>query len=158
MNSALCFIASDHAGFDLKEKIKKFLTDKGQTVIDLGPETSERVDFPDFANLVAKKIQHKEGRGILVCGSGQGMAMRANKFSNVRAALCWNEESCRLSREHNDSNLLCLGSRLIDHDLALKLIPIFLDTPFASGRHATRVDKISHPTDDSNDTDNSTDN
>ena len=140
------FLASDHAGFDLKEKIKNHLqsqtsTEK-KTITDLGPFNEDRVDYPDFANAMAEKINN-DSVGILICGSGQGMAMRANKFSHIRAALCWNEDSCTLSRQHNDSNVLCLGSRLLDHDLATKLVDLFLSTPFEGGRHSDRVHKIS---------------
>ncbi len=135
------FLASDHAGFPLKEKIKAFL--ESQTVFDLGPSDDSRVDYPDFASKLAKKVLSEPSIGILVCGSGQGMAMRANKFKGIRAALCWNKESTELSRLHNDANILCLGSRLLDHDLALELVNTFLNTKFEGGRHKARVDKIS---------------
>ncbi len=139
-------LASDHAGFPLKEKIKKHLLQSGKNIKDMGPSTEDRVDYPDFANLVAEKIQNEDQSdifiGILVCGSGQGMSMRANKFSKIRAALCYNEESCLLSRQHNNSNILCLGERLIDYSLAIELVDLFLKTPFEGGRHSDRVSKI----------------
>ena len=104
------FIASDHAGFDLKERIKTLLPNV--TWIDLGPTDSSRVDYPDFADRVAARVQ-SGGRGVLICGSGQGMAMRANRYKGVRAALVWNEEITKLSREHNDANIICLGARFL---------------------------------------------
>ena len=117
---------------------------------DLGPDSTDRVDYPDFADLVAQKIeagsengQENGTRGILVCGSGQGMAMRANKYSHVRAALCWNTEVATLSRQHNNTNLLCLGERVMDWDECERIVKVFLETPFEGGRHAGRVEKIS---------------
>lgn len=161
------FLAADHGGFDLKEKIKKQLilmsSELKIEVEDMGTYTDESVDYPDFASRLARKIhgfqvvsstpkaatstQLPAEAGILVCGSGQGMAMRANKFSHIRAALCWNEESARLARQHNDANVLCLGGRLLDHDLALQLTQIFLTTHFEGDRHLRRVLKLSEPTD-----------
>lgn len=137
-------IASDHAGFDLKEKFKASRQDIEW--IDLGPENTERVDYPDYADRVCKRIISSNRmaleRGVLICGSGQGMAMRANRYPQIRAALVWNLESVSLAREHNDANVLCLGSRLIDHDLALQVLEAFLRTEFAGGRHQDRVDKL----------------
>jgi ribose 5-phosphate isomerase B len=103
----------------------------------------DRVDYPDYADLVAKKIQDSpKDIGILICGSGQGMCMRANRYSQVRAALVYNEEIARLSRQHNDANVLCLGGRVLQHDLALSLVKIFLETEFEGGRHLNRVQKL----------------
>jgi ribose 5-phosphate isomerase B len=134
-------IACDHGGLSLKQKIiQTFSQIEWQ---DLGTSNEESVDYPDFANHLAEVLKsHPDRIGILVCGSGQGMAMRANKFAHLRAALCWNEESARLSREHNDANVLCLGGRLLDHDLALKMTKVFFETPFEGGRHARRVEKL----------------
>ncbi len=135
-------IASDHAGFDLKEKLIKKLSEIDW--VDLGPENSSRVDYPDFAAKLAKKIQSGEfDQGILICGSGIGMCIAANRFNKVRAALVWNEESAQLSREHNNANVLCMGSRLIDHSLALKIVKTWLGTPFTDqDRHLKRVKKL----------------
>lgn len=144
----LVFIASDHAGYDLKKQIIETLTIAGVQWRDLGPLTDERFDYPDSADKVCSALaKEPESRGILICGSGQGMAMRANKHLHIRAALCWNEESVKLSRQHNDANILCLGSRLLSRELVFKLIPIFLTTPFEGGRHQQRVNKLAIPTD-----------
>lgn len=136
------FIASDHAGFDLKNKIFATLKSKNFVIQDFGPQTSDRCDYPDFADLVSKNLKQKKC-GILICGSGQGMSMRANKYKDVRAALVWSEEISKLAREHNDANVICLGARFFDLDNALKMINIFLNTKFEGGRHADRVKKIS---------------
>lgn len=141
-------IASDHGGWELKEQIKSHFPEIEW--MDLGPTNRESsVDYPDFADALCSKIKtspSSEPQGILVCGSGQGMAIRANKFSTVRAALVWNAESTRLSREHNNANILCLGERMLSPKTALECVKIFLETPFAGGRHAARVDKIHKPT------------
>ncbi|MGH1469405.1 MAG: ribose 5-phosphate isomerase B [Bdellovibrionales bacterium] len=140
------FIASDHAGFERKTKVIDYLKIQSKEVIDLGPSNDERVDYPDFANNVCESLKNtSDSIGILICGSGQGMAMRANKFSHIRAALCWNAEVAELSRGHNRANVLCLGSRLIEEQLTYKIIDTFLNTPFEGGRHQGRVDKISLP-------------
>lgn len=160
------YIASDHAGVERKAEVVKQLLDHkwissvAREVIDLGPQSLDSVDYPDFANLVAQKIHgfslvqsdsstasqsYPTEIGILICGSGQGMAMRANKFPHIRAALCWNAESARLSREHNDANVLCFGSRMIDLETSLQVVQLFLTTGFAGGRHAGRVAKVSTP-------------
>lgn len=141
-------IASDHGGWELKEQIKSQFP--AIEWMDLGPTTGEAsVDYPDFADSLCSKIKtpsSTEPQGILICGSGQGMAIRANKFPSVRAALVWNEESTRLSREHNNANILCLGGRLLPTKTALECVKIFLETPFAGGRHSARVEKIHRPT------------
>ena len=134
-------IASDHAGVQLKEHLKKQLTDI--EFKDLGPATTDRVDYPDFADKVAKDINANGGMGILICGSGQGMAMRANKYPNVRAALAWDKTTARLAREHNDANVLCLGERLLPFGLATAIVEEFFQTQFAGGRHERRVEKLS---------------
>ncbi len=136
-------ISSDHAGFKLKEKIKKNLVKKKIKVIDLGPKTDKSVDYPDFAKKVARNVLSKKTNiGILVCGSGTGMAMSANKFKKIRAAVCYNKASTRLSRLHNNANILALGSRLTKKSTALKLVNTFLSTKFEGGRHLRRVKKI----------------
>jgi len=136
-------IASDHAGFPLKERLRAFLEARGVPVEDLGTKTEASVDYPDFAKKVAGAISRGEAeRGILVCGSGLGMSMAANRFHGVRAALPYSEETARLSRAHNDSNVLALGSRTLDHALAERMLVIWLETPFEGGRHAMRVGKI----------------
>ena len=136
------FISSDHAGFKLKETIKKKLGKKIK-VIDLGPKSDKSVDYPDFAKKVAKSVSTKKSNiGILICGSGTGMAMSANKFKKIRAAVCYNMASTRLSRLHNNANIITLGARLIKKNIALKLINIFLGTKFEGGRHLRRVKKV----------------
>ena len=136
-------LASDHAGFNLKERIKKFLTKKKIKVIDLGPKNNNSVDYPDYARKVARNVLSKKSNmGILVCGSGTGMAMSANKFKKIRAALCYNKSSTRLSRLHNNANIMALGSRLTKKANAMKLVSIFLNTKFEGGRHLRRVKKI----------------
>ena len=136
-------MASDHAGFVLKEIIKNKLTKEKIKVIDLGPKTNMSVDYPDYAKKVARNVSSKKtNMGILVCGSGTGMAMSANKFRKIRAAVCYNSASTRLSRTHNNANILAIGSRLTNNKKALKLVNIFLSTKFEGGRHLRRVKKI----------------
>ena len=136
-------MASDHAGFVLKEIIKNKLTKEKIKVIDLGPKTSVSVDYPDYAKKVARNVSLKKTNiGILVCGSGTGMAMSANKFRKIRAAVCYNSVSTRLSRTHNNANILALGSRLTKKSEAIKLVNIFLSTKFEGGRHLRRTKKI----------------
>ena len=136
-------IASDHAGFHLKEKIKKNLIKKKIRVVDLGPKTDASVDYPDFAKKVARNVASKKSKiGILVCGSGTGMAMSANKIKKIRAAVCYNQASTSLSRKHNDANILALGSRLTKNSTALRLVNVFLSTKFEGGRHLRRVKKV----------------
>ena len=136
-------MASDHAGFVLKEIIKNKLTKEKIKVIDLGPKTNMSVDYPDYAKKVARNVSSKKtNMGILVCGSGTGMAMSANKFRKIRAAVCYNSVSTRLSRTHNNANILALGSRLTNKKEALKLVNIFLSTKFEGGRHLRRIKKI----------------
>ena len=136
-------IASDHAGFDLKEKIKDFLIDKYVSIIDLGPFENKSVDYPDYAKKLANRIKAKKSDvGILVCGSGTGMAISANKIKNIRAAVCYNIKNTKLSRLHNNANIITVGSRLISKNLAFKLVNIFLKTKFEGGRHLRRIKKI----------------
>ncbi len=139
-------VASDHAGFELKEKLKQTLERLGVPYEDLGTHSPESVDYPDFARRVAEAVQGgRADRGLLVCGSGQGMAMSANRYRGVRAALPFNEETARLSREHNDANVLALGGRVLEHGLAERILEVWLATPFAGGRHEGRVRKIEPP-------------
>ena len=136
-------IASDHAGLGLKDKIKDYLINKSISVTDLGPFSKDSVDYPDFAKKVAKRlISRKSDAGVLVCGSGTGMAITANKFKGIRAAQCYNKSSTILSREHNNSNIICLGSRMLKYQDALKYVTYFLNTKFNAGRHQKRVNKI----------------
>ena len=136
-------IASDHAGYNLKEVIKDHLVNKNVSIFDLGPTNDNRVDYPDFARKVAYRIKSKKSDvGILVCGSGTGMAISANKIKKIRAAVCYDLKSTRLSRQHNNANIIALGSRLIKKKLSLKLVEVFLETKFEGGRHLKRVRKI----------------
>ena len=136
-------IGADHAGYELKESIKRALAARGVAVDDVGTYSGDSVDYPDYAAEVAGRVVSGESdRGILVCGTGIGMAMAANKIDGVRAAPVHDAASARLAREHNDANVLTLGARLTQTDLALELVRIFLDTPFEGGRHQRRVDKI----------------
>ena len=137
------FISSDHAGFKLKETIKNYLTNKKIKFTDLGPMNDIKVDYPDYAHKVARRVKlSKNNVGILVCGSGTGMNIVANKYKNVRAAQCFNLKSAKLSRLHNDANVITLGSRLISKKNALKFISVFLNTKFDGGRHLRRIKKI----------------
>ena len=137
------FISSDHAGFKLKEAIKKYLLSKKLPFQDLGPNNNTRVDYPDFAHKVAKKVKiSKNNVGILVCGSGMGMNIAANRHKNIRAAQCFNLKSTKLSRLHNDANIITLGSRLLTKKNALSCVGVFLNTNFEGGRHSKRIKKI----------------
>ena len=136
-------LASDHAGFVLKEEIKKFLLNKRKKILDLGTNDTNSVDYPDYAHLLSKKINKKNNqRGILICGSGIGMNMVANKYKNIRSALCYNVKSAKLSREHNNANVMALGARLTKKNVALKCVNVFLNTNFKGGRHLKRIKKI----------------
>ncbi len=137
------FISSDHAGFKLKEDIKIHLKKKKIRFIDLGPINDVKVDYPDYAHKVAKKVKiRKKNVGILVCGSGIGMNIAANKHKNIRAAQCFNLKSAKLSRLHNDANIITLGARLLTKKNALNCVSIFLKTKFEGGRHKKRIKKI----------------
>ena len=136
-------LASDHAGFKLKDKIKRFLIKKGNTVLDLGTKNTNSVDYPDYAHLLSKKMKNNKSQfGILICGSGIGMVMTANKHKNIRAALCYNKKSTKLSRQHNNANVMAIGSRLIKKNTALMCVNTFLKTKFDGGRHLKRIKKI----------------
>ena len=143
IKSKKVILATDHAGFKLKEKIKKFLIKKRRKVLDLGTKNTETVDYPDYAHLLSRKMNNNKNQfGILICGSGTGMSMAANKHKNIRAALCYNTKSTQLSRLHNNANVMTIGSRLIKKKVALKCVNTFLNTDFDGGRHARRVKKI----------------
>ena len=136
-------IASDHAGYKLKEDIKNYLIDKKMSDFDIGPYNDNSVDYPDYAKKLGNRIKLKKSDvGILVCGSGTGMAISANKIKSIRAAVCYNTKSTRLSRQHNNANIIALGSRLTKKSLSLKLVEVFFKTKFEGGRHLRRVKKI----------------
>ena len=136
------FIASDHAGYNLKKFIVSKLS-KEKKFLDLGPDSKDSVDYPDYAKKLSKKVSLNKGSfGILVCGSGMGMAITANKTKNIRAALCYSINNTKLSRLHNNANIITLGARLINKNKALNLIRVFLKTKFEGGRHLRRVKKI----------------
>lgn len=136
-------IGNDHAGPEYKKEIVAFLKKEGHTVHNYGTDSSASVDYADFIHPVAKDVTEGNAtRGIIICGSGNGAAMTANKHQKIRAALCWNEEIVRLAREHNDANILSLPARFISLPQALKMVETFLNTPFEGGRHQTRINKI----------------
>ena len=136
------FIASDHAGYNLKNSIF-FKFSKVEKIIDLGPNSNKSVDYPDFAKKLSKKVSSNKGSfGILICGSGMGMAIVANKTKNIRAALCYSKRNTKLSRLHNNANIITLGARLINKNKAFNLIKIFLSTKFEGGRHLRRIKKM----------------
>ena len=137
------FFASDHAGFQLKTKLMETYSSKGWDVIDLGPQTEDRVDYPDFGEKLAKALAaDEEARGVLVCGSGVGMSIAANRFGHIRAANCSDVTAARLCRQHNDANVIAFGQRLIGDEVAAEALDVFLATEFEGGRHAARVDKL----------------
>ena len=137
------FISSDHAGYKLKEDIKIYLSKKKLSFQDMGPYNDDRVDYPDFAHKIARKVKtNKNSFGILVCGSGMGMNIAANRHKNIRAAQCFNLKSTKLSRLHNDANIITLGSRLLTKKTAINCVSVFLNTKFEGGRHSKRIKKI----------------
>jgi len=143
VKSERVILASDHAGFKLKEEIKKFLIKKRRKVLDLGTKNSSEVDYPDYAHLLSKKIRGPKNQfGILICGSGIGMSMAANKHKNIRAAMCYDSKSTKLSRQHNNANVMTIGAKLTKKNVALKCVSTFLKTDFDGGRHSRRVKKI----------------
>ena len=136
-------IACDHAGFNLKQALGDYLIGQGYDLLDLGTNDTEPVDYPDFANALAEAIENgKVKRGVLVCGSGIGISIAANRCSEVRAALVHDVLGAKLSRQHNDANVIAFGGRIIGEDIALECLKIFLSTPFEGGRHSPRVDKL----------------
>lgn len=139
-------IGSDHAGYSLKEQVRGLLEGLGYEVKDYGTYSEGSVDYPDYIHPVAEDV--KEGvswRGVIICGSGNGAGMTANKYRGIRAALCWDEEIARMARLHNDANILALPARYIDEKLGLEIVKVFLDTGFEGGRHQNRIDKINIP-------------
>jgi ribose 5-phosphate isomerase B len=136
-------IGSDHAGFEYKEKIKILLSELGHSVEDFGTSSAQPVDYPLFIRPTAEAVARGEReRGIVLGGSGNGEAIVANKVHGIRCALCWNIETARLAREHNDANVLSLGQRMLPEELAMEIVRVWLDTPFAGGRHARRIAMI----------------
>jgi len=137
-------IGSDHAGFEMKEKVKTLLSGQGFETKDFGTHSLESADYPDFAHPVANAVEKGECElGILICGSANGVAMTANKHQHIRAAICWNEELASLARQHNNANVLCLPARFIEMDTATNIVDRFLTSTFEGGRHERRVEKIS---------------
>ena len=142
-------IASDHAGVELKARIVEILSQSGVEVRDLGPADATSVDYPDFAHRVAHAVSAGEAeRGILICGTGIGMSMAANRHPGVRAALCHDAFTAEMARLHNDANVLCIGGRTTGIGVAEQIVQLFLDTPFEGGRHQRRVDKIENSQED----------
>ncbi|MBC6365500.1 ribose 5-phosphate isomerase B [Algoriphagus sp. AK58] len=136
-------IGGDHAGFEYKGKLIQRLKDLGYEVKDFGPFSADSVDYPDYVHPLSSAIENGEFElGIVICGSGNGVAITANKHQGIRAALCWNEDLAALARQHNDANVLAIPARFITYELAEKLAEIFLSTPFEGGRHSHRVNKI----------------
>lgn len=136
-------IGCDHAGFELKEKVKAHLIKKGYEVKDYGTFGPESVDYPDFGHLVANHVTaERDGLGIVICGSGNGINMTVNKHREIRSALCWTTEIAALARQHNNANIIAIPARFVSEDLALDMVDTFLKTPFEGGRHANRVNKI----------------
>ena len=136
-------IGNDHAGVDLKKHIVEYLEGRGFTTNDKGTNTNKSVDYPDYIHPVSKEIEEKRSSiGIIICGSGNGAAMTANKRKNIRAALCWSKEISKLARQHNDANVLCLGARVTDHAWITNIVDTFLRTEFEGGRHQKRLEKL----------------
>ena len=136
-------IGADHAGFEFKELLKNYLSEKNYTVIDFGTNNAASVDYPDYVHPLAAEVASGQIElGILICGSANGVCMTANKHRNIRAALCWNVEVAKLSRQHNNANIICLPARFVTIADAQQMVDAFLNTPFEGGRHQTRVDKI----------------
>ncbi len=137
-------VASDHAGYEVKDKIAQRLVAAGHEVIDCGTNSPDSVDYPQFACAAAEKVsQGIVEQAVLVCGTGIGMSITANKLPRVRAALCYSRFTTEMARRHNDANIICVGARAIDMDLCLELVNIFITTPFEGGRHQRRLDQIS---------------
>lgn len=143
LNMDKIVIGSDHAGFELKEELIKYLCDQDYDVIDKGTYSKERTDYPDYAHAVANAVVTDDGElGILICGSGNGIAMAANKHTGIRCAICWDKEISKLARAHNNANVLALPARFISTDQAKEILDVFLSTEFEGGRHSGRVEKI----------------
>ena len=139
----MIFIASDHAGVELKTEVSEFIRSQGHELRDLGPQDTNSVDYPDYAHALARSIEAGEARmGVLICGTGIGMSLAANRHPGVRAALCHDAFTAEMARRHNDANVLCLGARVIGAGVALQMVGIFLATAFEGDRHQRRVDLI----------------
>mgnify|MGYP002777653358 CR=1 FL=1 len=139
-------IGSDHAGFRFKELIKTYLEEEGHDVLDMGTDSETAVDYPRYIRPVAEAVARGEvERGIVLGGSGNGEAMMANRIRGVRCALCWNKESARLGRKHNDANVISIGQRMVSSNVALDIVRIWLETPFEGGRHITRIQQLDEP-------------
>ena len=137
-------IGGDHAGFEYKSAIVQWLEDKGYQLIDKGVFNDKSVDYPDYAHPVSNMVENGEGAlGILICGSANGVCMTANKHQGIRAALCWQTDVAKITRLHNDANIICIPARFVALEYAKQMIEVFLETPFEGGRHARRVEKIS---------------
>ena len=144
MTKKVIAIGGDHAGYQYKSKIIGKLKEDGFEVIDFGPGSEASVDYPDFAHPLSEYVANDKAHlGILICGSGNGVAITANKHQQIRAALCWNKELAALSRQHNNANVLCLPARFISYELAEEIVDTFMETGFEGGRHGVRVGKIS---------------
>jgi ribose 5-phosphate isomerase B len=142
-NSKKIYIATDHAGYAIKAYVKEFLTNLGHEVIDLGPNSADRVDYPDYAKKCANEVVANKGTlGILICGTGIGISIAANKVAGVRAALCHDTYTAKLTRQHNDANILCFGERVVGKGVIEDMLEVFTTTEFEGGRHANRVAKI----------------
>lgn len=136
-------IGCDHAGFPFKKPIIKYLREQGYDVLDFGTDSPASVDYPDFVHPTAEAVESgKAEAGVLICGSGNGVAITANKHQNIRCALCWQEDIASLARQHNDANMIAIPARFVDLDVAFKMVDIFLTREFEGGRHADRVNKI----------------
>lgn len=136
-------IGSDHAGFQYKEQLKAWLTQQGWQVSDKGTHSTDSTDYPDYAHPVAQMVEDgNAAAGILICGSGNGVCMTANKHKGIRAALCWNEELAALARQHNNANVICMPERFVPYETAQRMAELFLATEFEGGRHERRVEKI----------------
>ena len=136
-------IGNDHAGVDYKEAIVSYLTSKGHEVLNYGTDSEDSVDYPDFIHPVAQDVSSKKaGLGIIICGSGNGASMTANKYQDIRSALCWSKEIVALARQHNNANILSLPARFISIPQAIAMVEVYINTDFEGGRHQSRIDKI----------------
>jgi len=146
MANPVIALVADHAGLELKNALKGLLDERGFETVDLGPETAEPVDYPDMADRLAAALEEGQAQfGVMACGSGIGIAIAANRYPWIRAAMCYDVTTARLAREHNDANVLALGARIIGAEVARDCLLTFLDTSFAGGRHARRIAKLSSP-------------
>jgi ribose 5-phosphate isomerase B len=143
MNNIKIAVGSDHAGFDLKKDLLVYLSEKGYSLEDMGPNSADSVDYPDFAHKVASRVETKTcDLGILICGSGNGVCITANKHHGVRAALAWEPELASLARQHNNANVICIPARFVSQEKAFQIVDAYLDSAFEGGRHENRVNKI----------------